>query len=144
MYKMLSLHCLLISIEVVINFAFDFYNRFNIFTIELFSNATIPLDKLNRIFNAFKTGVFKYFVNIKIFLKNKCNVNNCKNIRFLCQFSWCLTCPCWTVYIKNRRVIPLACLHHVSVYVMNTDPKIYSFMQQKYHVKYFISSNQFK
>lgn len=67
MYKMLSLHCLLISIEVVINFAFDFYNRLNIFTIELFNNATIPLDKLNRIFNAFKPGVFKYFVNIKIF-----------------------------------------------------------------------------
>lgn len=71
MYKMLSLYCLLISIEVVINFAFDFYNRLNIFTIELFNNATIPLDKLNRIFNAFETGVFKYFVNIEIFFKEK-------------------------------------------------------------------------
>lgn len=80
MYKMLLLYCLLIFIEVVINFVFDFYNCFNIFMIEFFSNVIILLDKLNRIFNVFKIGVFKYFVNIKIFLKNKCNVNNCKNI----------------------------------------------------------------
>lgn len=115
MYKMLSLHCLLISIEVVINFAFDFYNRFNIFTIELFNNATIPLDKLNRIFMQSKPEFLNISYILKSSLTNKCNMSNCKNIQFLCQFSCCLICPCWTVYIKNRRVIPLACLHHVSV-----------------------------
>lgn len=85
-------HCFLISIEVVINFAFDFYNLLSCFTIELFSNVTIALYTLNNFFYAFKTRVLKSLINIESFLNNKCNLNNCRNIKFLCQLSCCLIC----------------------------------------------------